>query len=680
MKRAFALLAVAAVSSPATLIPTPAVAQDGEAVRLVLFEQTTTSTAGQPLQIRVGAVNETTTAFEDLQLTVAVYAAVGSRSEYAQTLTTGSTSPLAAQPRKVRGPLQAGAENGRSFPPIELPLVDVGVSGLYPVTVELRADGGVTPLAVLRTSVVFIAEKPEVPLNVSLSFVLDQPIRTRPDGVFLDDALERSLAPDGRMATIVGALEATQVPVTLAISPVLLVELRDMVGGYRVQEGDATRAVPSGEGGAAAAADMLERLRLLARRLGTEFVALPFASPSIPALVEAGLGPDLRTHIERGKELVREILAVEPSPAIFRPPGSALSSSALDVLNLVLGGDGLTEALLVDPEVLEPPEGSLLSPPAVASFRTASGSIPTIAPDPILEERTESLPEDPALAAMWTLGELTALYFEQPSLDRGAAIVFSEDETPSAEFLGVLLRGLRPAPGVTVLRPTNASRVVVAETRDDDPPLEERRLRQSSRSASIPSSVGAAIERAQTDLERLQSLEATPDLIDQIRRDVLLSESRYFLGREDLALAFLSAARAAVEAEFAKIQPPDESSVVTLTSRGGLIPLTIRNDAGYPVRVRIALRSPKLEFLDGANRDVLLEPPGQRFDFSVRAQTTGKFEVGVEVQTPDGFPIAASTIVVRSTAYNRVALILTIGAALFLAVWWGRRFLPRRKG
>lgn len=680
MRRALALLATTALILPTALSSAPASAQDEEVVRLVLLEQTTTSTADQPVQIRVGAVNETATAYRDLQLTVAAYAAVGSRSEFAQTLTTGSTSPLDAETRNVLGSLEAGAENGRTFPPIELPLLGVGVSGLHPVTVELRADGGVTPLAVVRTSIVFITEKPEVPLKVSLSFVLDQPIRMRPDGVFLDDTLERSLAPDGRIETIVAALESTQVPVTLVLSPVLLVELRDMAGGYRVQDGATVRSVAAGEAGAEAAAAMLERLRLLARRLGTEFVALPFASPSIPALVDAGLGPDLRTHIERGKELMREILAVEPSPAIFRPPGSALSSSALDVLNLVLGGDGLTEALLVDTETLGPPQASLLSPPAVAAFRTASGSIPTIAPDPILEERTEALPENPALSAMWTLGELTALYFEQPSLDRGAAIVFSEDETPSSEFLGVLLRGLRPTPGVTVLQPTNASRVVVAETSEDDPPLEERRLQQSSRSESISSSVGAAIERAATDLERLQAVEATPDLIDQIRRDVLFSESRYLMGREDLALAFLSAARAAVGAEFAKILPPDESSVVTLTSRGGLIPLTIRNEADYAVRVRIALRSPKLEFLDGANRSVLLEPPGQRFDFSVRAQTTGKFEVGVEVQTPDGFPIATSTIVVRSTAYNRVALIVTIGAALFLALWWGRRFLPRRKG
>jgi hypothetical protein len=33
---------------------------------------------------------------------------------------------------------------------------------------------------------------------------------------------------------------------------------------------------------------------------------------------------------------------------------------------------------------------------------------------------------------------------------------------------------------------------------------------------------------------------------------------------------------------------------------------------------------------------------------------------------------------VRSTAFSRVALIVTLGAALFLVLSWARRFLPGR--
>ena len=674
MRRTLAILAAALALQP------PAVAQDEGAVRLVLFRQTPVATADHPFEIRVGAVNESPAPYSDLQLTVAVYAAVGSRSEYGQTLTAGSTSPVAAEPRSLRGALEPGVDNGRSFPSVELPMSGT-VNALHPVTVELRADGGLTPLAVLRTSVLFIAEdeRPEVPLNVSLSFVLDEPVRTRPDGVHLDEGLETSLAAGGRLETIVAALEQTPVPATLVLSPLLLDELRRMADGYRVQEGDTQRSVPPGEAGAAAATGMLERLRALAARVEIEVVALPFASPSIPALVDADLGEDLRVQIERGRQVVAEILATEPSTTVFRPPGSSLSPAALDVLALLLRADGQLEPLLVDAEVLAPPEGLTLSPPGAALLDSATGDLPVIAPDPILEDRTEAVPNDPALAAMWTLGELAALYLEQPSIDRGAAIVFSEDEAPSPPFLRTLLRGLRPEPDEQWVRLTsNPNRVVAAETGPEDPPLALRDLQHSSRSTIVSEAVTATLGRAKSALSRLEAIEASPALVEQIRRNLLVAESRYLLGRESLALEFLSAARASVAAEFAKIRPPDTDSEVTLTSRSGTIPLTIRNEADYPVRVRVTLGSTRLQFLGGASRDLVLEPPGASISFPVRAQTTGRFPVAVQVRTPDGGGLVAeSSIVVRSTAYNRVALAVTIGAALFLALWWGRRFLPR---
>jgi hypothetical protein len=46
--------------------------------------------------------------------------------------------------------------------------------------------------------------------------------------------------------------------------------------------------------------------------------------------------------------------------------------------------------------------------------------------------------------------------------------------------------------------------------------------------------------------------------------------------------------------------------------------------------------------------------------------------------SPSGRMIGDATIVVRSTAYNRTALLITIGAALVLLLVWARRFLPGR--
>jgi hypothetical protein len=44
----------------------------------------------------------------------------------------------------------------------------------------------------------------------------------------------------------------------------------------------------------------------------------------------------------------------------------------------------------------------------------------------------------------------------------------------------------------------------------------------------------------------------------------------------------------------------------------------------------------------------------------------------LEVETPSGEVLAKSTDTVRSTAIGDVAVVLMVGAVLFLAVWWVR--------
>jgi hypothetical protein len=126
------------------------------------------------------------------------------------------------------------------------------------------------------------------------------------------------------------------------------------------------------------------------------------------------------------------------------------------------------------------------------------------------------------------------------------------------------------------------------------------------------------------------------------------------------------------------------SNPVTLTSRNGILPITVDNGAGFPVRVVVRfVADRRLEFVNGPTQKVLLPASSRTLTFRVRAQTTGRFPIKIELLTPSPASgsapdtIAETDVIVRSTAYNRVALIVTIGAALFLAIWWGRRFLPR---
>jgi Family of unknown function (DUF6049)/Glycosyl hydrolase family 57 len=669
------LAALVGTVAAVTALTAPVSAQDQPAVRLTLLAQTPFVTTDSPLSVRVGAVNEGETGFGGLTFTVSVYTPARSRSEYAQAIESGPLSTLRAETTNLRGTLEPGVP--RSFPPIEMPTrFLVGESALYPVTVELRSND--VPLAVLRTSVVFISEPPTLPLNVSLSFVLDEAIRFRPDGTFLDATLEESIAEGGRLDTVVTALEEVPAPVTLVISPVLLEQLQRMADGYRVLEGEAVREVTPADPPAERAGAFLERIRELAHQPTAEVVALPYASPSIPALVASGLSDDLAAQIDRGRNQVAELLGVEPSATVFRPPGSALSHDALTALAGILPAPPESDqqaALLVDSSVLPPSPGAMFTPPGAAEVPAGAGrTMLAIAPDPLVEDRTRALPEDPRLRAQWTLGELSAIYFEQPSLDRGVALVFGEEEAPELTFLRTLLRGIVSVPDADWLRPVQATRVLVTEAAD--PPPDLRELEETSRSSLSPS-LTIALAEASEDVAQLRSMADQPALVDEIQRLLLLSESRYLLTRQEQALGFVRSARETVSGEFGKVRPP-AASAITLTAQRGVIPVTLRNETGYPVRLRLVLRAPRLEFLAGSTRQVTLDRPVEAFTFPVRAQTTGRSPLRIRVETPLGREIGSVRIAVRSTAYNRVALVVTIGAALFLAVWWGRRFLSRR--
>jgi Family of unknown function (DUF6049) len=669
MRRGLALLSATAALTVVTGSPAPA--QEQAEVRLILTKQTSFATPDMPLRIAVAAENSGDAALPDLTLTVAVYSPVRSRSEYEQALDVGPVSALVARTARIPGQVAPGGT--RRFPTMTFKLPDLtglNENALYPVTVELRSRN--EAVAVLRTVLVFIVEEPLTPLLVSTTFVLDAPVRIRTDGTFVDDALEQQVVEGGRLDSIISALEAVPgLPVTMVVSPVLLEQLATMRDGYRVVEGSGIREVPAEQGTALAAGRLLDRIRELLRQPLVEVVALPYASPSVPALVHAGLNIDLARQVRRGREAVAALGGKEPSRTIFHPPGSAVTASSLAPLNLALAAEpGPTPALLLDGNVVPPPPSDL-TPPARIQVEADGTSHPAIATDPGVEARTAALPDDPILRAQWVLGELSAIYFEQPSIPRGAALIFGEQDEPEAGFLQSLLRGIRGAPEIFWLKAAPASRLLL-----DQPVPDRRRLTETVRPSPLAGSFTTEMSDSRDAVDALDSMADQNDLVGQLDRLLLLSESRYLGGHEDLRFDYLDAARATVDAEFDKVHLPP-SSDITLTSRTGRIPVTLRSDAGYPVQLQLSLRATGLELIGGSSRDILLSRPIQTFVFPARAQRTGRFPVQVRLGTPDGTPIGRTEIVVRSTAYNRIALVITIGAALFLALWWGRRFLSR---
>ena len=121
--------------------------------------------------------------------------------------------------------------------------------------------------------------------------------------------------------------------------------------------------------------------------------------------------------------------------------------------------------------------------------------------------------------------------------------------------------------------------------------------------------------------------------------------------------------------------------VVTLTSSSGEVPLNLENRLPYEARVRIVLTSAKLDFPEGSVIEQTI-PAAQtttiRLPVEIRA--SGAFPLTVDITSANGdLPVATTRYTVRSTAISGIGLILSIGAGLFLLVWWARHFRTSRR-
>jgi hypothetical protein len=168
------------------------------------------------------------------------------------------------------------------------------------------------------------------------------------------------------------------------------------------------------------------------------------------------------------------------------------------------------------------------------------------------------------------------------------------------------------------------------------------------------------------------------DLPDRLEHQTLIALGGTFAEDETSGASFLADVHEQVRTRFDLIAA-DTSRVVTLTSREGIIPVLVTNDGDDHVRVIVELDSLRLQPTAETQQVVLAPHSTQNRVFRVTSLTTGRFPVRVRILTPNNFELHRERLVVRSTAYNVLALVITFGAAFFLLLWWGRRFLPRRR-
>jgi hypothetical protein len=504
--------------------------------------------------------------------------------------------------------------------------------GVYPVEVQL-VDAGDNLLAtpvVTYLVYLFPPDGPSFePLAVAVVVDVDGPPILQPDGTVRPTSTTVQRAQE--RANLLA--KAADVPVTLAPQPETLDGL----------------ANAGGAGGAAVAA-------LVEASGDRPVLARPYTDVDLEALQDSGLASEEHTQVEAGAATLRNLFRREPVPGIW------LSGPTL-------GDDAVDEAIDLGMDRAVVPPGAVEDGDVPAAPVTLDDAGPRVMVSDH-ELATHLRGHDGAVDAQRFLAELAIMWFERPADPRAVVVRIPGDTDIVPSTVARALNGLSdgqavqavPIDRVFDVPPDRSGPATVSlvphEVTDDlagiAAPLRRARRGVSGVAGTVASANGGSLTRSLL----LATGTATPD-----------AQRQAYVERVNAALGSLTGA----------VTLPDQFRI-TLTSRTSTIPVNITNNLDQPLNVRIEFDSGQLEFLDGdiVNREL---PPGvTRLDVRVRALTSGAFPMGITVRSPDSsIELDRSTFDIRSTAVTGVGFVLSIGAGLFLAVWWARHWRSSRR-
>jgi uncharacterized protein DUF6049 len=310
---------------------------------------------------------------------------------------------------------------------------------------------------------------------------------------------------------------------------------------------------------------------------------------------------------------------------------------------------------------------------------TAAGPTTMVLPDPNVQslfERTDLL-ADPVRAAQVVLGQLAVIWKQQPVPSpptvRGVAI--APPLTVPAALWAPLLDRLAGAPFLTSVTATSLVDDVAPSPDVANPelPLESPSL------ASFDPVYAGEIQRQSERVEAFGTMVPNePDTTTDLRRKLFLATTPAATVDTTVGQPWIDAVNATTQHAF-DVVTPSVSPVFTLTSQEGTIPLVMGDPGDTPLRVTIELLSTNVTFPDGNTQSVTVSAPGQVVTFRVLATSSGQNPIQIWVRAPNGRAIADPiTISVRSTAANRIALLVTLLAAVGLLLLYSRRWWRRR--
>lgn len=532
----------------------------------------------------------------------------------------------------------------------------------------------------------------------------------------LDDDLATSLAPGGRLDSLLSAVDFATSPTVdpggqvrsalcLAVDPDLLVTVNAMTSGYVVNDGpEAGPTTPTHPGaGQDAAINWLNRLRTLA----TKMCVAPanYAQADLDALQRVG-DPGLSSIATNGAgDIVDQILGITSTRGATLVGDGPLTGAAVELLSeqgptVAISAANLTAEDSVDgmgatadvaparysPEVVAAPFD-----PTVSAALAGAGNDPWSPSyldsglDVSLQHDSASARRQDALGALlWRTLTPTAEPRTQilmPPMDWGLGV---DDAGSILSAVATSIRaGLAaPRPMTAVIAESEA--VPQQDTRPvpDDVPANPRARFDEAVTSGIASTTGRlwGLTAALTTDERtgLTGIQYTAPLREDMLR--ALSQSVPPEVRNGLAQQRLTATTRTVNDLFNAVTIVNPGGSYTLATERSPLPLALRNDLPVPIRVRLQVDAPPGMTVTDMGEIEL--PPGYLpLQVPVEVHFTQRVAVDVALRTADGLPLGEPVrLSVHSNAYGKVLFFITLSVGAVLVALAGRRLWHRFRG
>lgn len=526
---------------------------------------------------------------------------------------------------------------------LTLPTIARLEPGVHEVELMLRlADGPVEDRLLLHIIVVPPERTAGPPLATSLIVPFRAPPSLQADGttVMSRDTIQQLEDVADALASVPG------VPVTVDLRP------------------ETTEALASL--GTQRATQLLDRLRLSLKE--REVLATPFVAIDIDRWLSAGLASDVADQLGQGLGSVTSVLDAAPPLGVWLADDDIQAESLTYLVSV-----GYERGIVLNEESVDLGRSGGSAPSDGQRFEIVDSNgigQPAFLADAAIQSHFDRTGND-IQNAHAMLADLAVVALANRTFERGIIIRPPNDNIPRRIFLEHLLDGMAGNPLLEPMTTTElfayASPAMLASDSPDGPPIQ----RDLTAGPIEPIGLTRLRGEAQSALVSIANVLPEPfDTTPELSRLLLVSASSDLNQSQQEAYLRAIIDRIRMNADAISATAPAR---VTLSSREGIVPITIRNASEANLQILVSLASDKLSFPDGA-RTLQTVPPGvTELDLRVQARTSGDAALDITLLSPDrGIELESTRVAVRSTALSRVGVVIAAVALAFLFVWWFR--------